>query len=103
GMVVGGEGEWERVRDGAGGRWGDGEIEAIADAVMDSSAEDLARPDGIQQGAFICYAIAAGERASGVIGLTPAAAPPAVRRTIGTAATLVGIALRDVQLFTAVP
>jgi diguanylate cyclase (GGDEF)-like protein len=98
-MLVRRDGDWKRVTDRAHARWRDGELEQVADAVMESAPEDLARADGIQQGAFICYAIAAGERTSGVIGLTPVTAPAEVRRTIGTAATLVGIALRNVQLF----
>jgi len=101
-LVVRRDGEWERVTDRAHARWPEGEIEAAADAVLDSTAEDLSRPDGIQQGTFICYAIAAGERTPGVIGLTQSTVAPEVRRTIGAAATLVGIALRNVQLFTEV-
>jgi diguanylate cyclase (GGDEF)-like protein len=101
-MVVRRDGEWERVTDRAHARWGESEIEAIADAVIDSTSEDLARPDGIQQGRFICYAIAAGERTCGVIGMTPAATSAEVRRSVGAAATLVGIALRNVQLFSEV-
>ena len=101
-MVVRKDGEWERVTDRAHTRWREGEIEEIAAAVMDSTAEDLARPDGIHQRQFICYAIAAGERHCGVIGLAPAATSAEVRRTIGAAATLVGIALRNVQLFSEV-
>ena len=101
-MVMRRDGEWERVTDRANARWTEGEIESIAAAVMESSPEDLARPDGIRQSGFICYAIAAGERTSGVIGLTPPSTPDAIRRTIGTAATLIGIALRNVQLFSEV-
>lgn len=101
-LVVRRDGVWERVTDRAHARWPEGEIEAAADAVMDSTPEELARPEGVQQRTFICYAIAAGERTPGVIGLTAVSAPPEVRRTIGTAATLVGIALRNVQLFTEV-
>ena len=101
-MVMRRDGEWERVTDRACARWPEGEIESVAGAVMDCSPEDLARPDGIHQKEFICYAIAAGERTSGVIGLAPASAPEAVRRTIGAAATLIGIALRNVQLFSEV-
>jgi diguanylate cyclase (GGDEF)-like protein len=101
-LVVRRDGEWERVTDRAHARWPEGALEAAADAVMDSTPEELARPDGIHQGRFICYAIAAGERTPGVIGLTPPTATPEARRTIGTAATLVGIALRNVQLFTEV-
>jgi diguanylate cyclase (GGDEF)-like protein len=101
-MVVRRDGEWARVTDRAHTRWPDGQLEAVADAIMDSPPEELARPDGIENGMFICYAIAAGERTCGVIGLTPLSTPPAVRRTVGTAATLVGIALRNVQLFSEV-
>jgi diguanylate cyclase (GGDEF)-like protein len=98
-MVVRRDGEWVRVTDRAHARWPDGEIEAVADAIIDCPPEDLARPDGIQRGTYICFAIAAGDRTAGVIGLKPPTAPAEVRRTIGTAATLVGIALRNVQLF----
>ena len=101
-MVVRRDGEWERVTDRAHARWADGEIETIAGAVIESSPEEIARPDGIPQGPFICYPVAAGERTCGVIGLMPSTTPGAVRRTIGAAATLVGIALRNVQLFTEV-
>lgn len=98
-MVARRDGAWERVTDRAYGRWPQGVIEGVADAVLESTPEDLARPDGIQIGAFVCFGVAAGERTCGVIGLTSAAAPPSVRQTIGTAATLAGIALRNVQLF----
>jgi len=101
-MVVRRDGEWERVTDRAHARWADGEIETVAAAVIESTPEEIARPDGIPHGPFICYAIAAGERTCGVIGLTPPTTAAAVRRTIGAAATLVGIALRNVQLFTEV-
>jgi diguanylate cyclase (GGDEF)-like protein len=83
-------------------RWRAGEIEELADLVVASPAEDLTRADGIPHGAFICFAIAAGDQVAGVIGMTPPTASPAVRRTIGTAATLLGIALKNVQLFTEV-
>ena len=101
-MVVRRDGEWERVTDRALARWGAGEIEAIADQVMNATPEDLARADGIHQGTFICFAIAAGERSCGVIGVSPATVTPEVRRTIGTAASLLAISLRNVQLFSEV-
>jgi diguanylate cyclase (GGDEF)-like protein len=101
-MVVRRDSEWERITDRAQMRWRAGEIEEIADLVVASPAEDLTRADGIPHGAFICFAIAAGDQVAGVIGMTPPTASPAVRRTIGTAATLLGIALKNVQLFTEV-
>ena len=61
--------------------------------------EQFESPDGLEQAGFLCYVIAIGGQAAGVIGVAPAAVPPEVRRTIGAAATLLGIALRNVQLF----
>src|SRR5881392_1911391 len=95
-LVVRRDGEWERVTDRGHARWREGEIEEVADAVMDRSPEELVRPDGVLHGAFVCYTVEAGERTCGVIGLTPVTAGPETRRTIATAATLVGIALRNV-------
>src|SRR5262249_208045 len=78
-LVVRRDGEWQRVTDRAHLRWPEGALEAAADAVMDSTTEELARPDGVRQGPFICYAIAAGERTPGVIGLTASSAASDVR------------------------
>lgn len=97
-MLVRRNAEWERVIDRANTRWAAGEIEAIADATLQRSPEHFDSPDGIEQGGFLCYVISAGGRATGVIGVSPAGVPE-VRRTIGTAATLLGITLRNVQLF----
>lgn len=101
-MVVRRDAEWERVTDRAQLRWRAGELEAIADKVMESPPEDRTRADGIQHDTSICFAITAGDHVAGVIGMTPPTPSPAVRRTIGTAATLLGIALRNIQLFTEV-
>ena len=43
--------------------------------------------------------LSAGGQPAGVIGVAPAGVSPEVRRTIGTAATLLGIALHNVRLF----
>jgi diguanylate cyclase (GGDEF)-like protein len=94
--------EWERVTDRANAHWEAGEIEAIADSVMQDGPDELQRPDGIERGGFICYVIFAGGRPAGMIGVAAPAAPLEVRRSIGTAATLLGIALRNVELFTEV-
>jgi len=101
-LVIRREIEWERVTDRAQARWRAGEIEAVADLVLQSSTEDLSRPDGIECGRFLCFPITAADRIVGVIGMTPSTVAPPVRRTIGTAATLLGIALRNMQLFTEV-
>src|SRR5207253_191725 len=73
--------------------------ESVADAILQASPERFESPDGIEQGGVLCYAISAGGHPAGVIGVSPAAMFPDIRRTIGTAATLLGIALRNVQLF----
>ena len=101
-LAVRRDGAWQRVTDRAHARWPEGEIEAVADAVMDCAPEERARPDGVPHGAYICYTVNAGERPCGVIGMTPPTVAPDVRRTIAAAATLIGIALRNVQLFSEV-
>lgn len=98
-MVVRKGGDWERVTDRAQARWPQGEIEKVADAVLQASPELFQSPDGLERDGFLCYVISAGGRTAGVIGVTPRNVPPEVRRTIGTAATLLGIALHNVQLF----
>lgn len=98
-MLVRRDAEWERVTDRAQARWRAGEIEAVADAILQASPEQFESPDGMEQNGFLCYVISTGGQAAGVIGLAPAGVAPEVRRTIGTAATLLGIALRNVQLF----
>jgi diguanylate cyclase (GGDEF)-like protein len=98
-MVVRGDGEWQRVTDRARVRWAAGEIETTADAVAALPREQLESPDGVERGAFFCYAIIAGGSIAGVIGVGAAEAPTEVRRTIGTAASLLGVAVYNVQLF----
>jgi diguanylate cyclase (GGDEF)-like protein len=98
-MMVRRDNEWERVTDRANARWRAGEIEAIADAVIHGSPEHFENPDGVERDGFICYVIFAGDRPAGMIGVAGTNTPTEVRRPIGTAATLLGIALRNVQLF----
>ena len=74
-------------------------IESVADGIVQGPPESFENPDGVERAGFICYVISAGGRASGVIGVAAPVLPEAVRRTIGAASTLLGIALRNVQLF----
>ena len=95
--------DWERVTDRALARWPAGEIETIADGiVLSCSPERFDNLDGVERDGFVCYVIAPSGRVAGLIGIAAAGAPKEVRRTIGAAATLLGIALRNVQLFTEV-
>jgi diguanylate cyclase (GGDEF)-like protein len=98
-MLVRRDADWERVTDRAQARWRPGEIEAVADSILKTSPEHFDSPDGMERDGFICFVISAGGRTAGVIGVAAPGAPAAVRRTIGTAATLLGITLRNVQLF----
>jgi diguanylate cyclase (GGDEF)-like protein len=91
--------DWERVTDRGHVRWKEGEIEAIADQVVRESPERLVRPDGVVFNGHLCYVILINGRAAGVVGTIAAGQAPDALRTIGTAATLLGIALRNVQLF----
>src|SRR5215471_9446137 len=68
-MVVGCDGDWERVTDRAHAQWRSGEIEGVARAVLQSSPEQLAHPDGIEHNGFLCFVISTGGREAGVIGL----------------------------------
>lgn len=101
-MVVRRGAGWERVTDRAGVRWGSGQIEAVADAVTQAPSERLGSVEGMEHAGFLCYAISAGGETAGVIGVAPPGVSGEVRRTIGTAATLLGIAIHNVQLFTEV-
>jgi diguanylate cyclase (GGDEF)-like protein len=89
--------EWERVTDRSNARWPAGTIEAVADAIVRMPPQQFERPDGLEHGGFLCYVL--GGDQAGVIGVAPATIAPDVRRTIGAAAALLGIALRNVQLF----
>jgi diguanylate cyclase (GGDEF)-like protein len=98
-MLLRRDNDWERVTDRAQTRWRAGEIESVADRIVQGSPETFERPDGVEREGYICYVISAGERTAGVIGVGASTLPETVRRTIGTAGTLLGIALRNVQLF----
>jgi diguanylate cyclase (GGDEF)-like protein len=98
-MLVRRDNDWERVTDRAHARWKAGDIEAVADRILEGSPETFERPDGVERDGYICYVITAGGRAAGVIGVAAPTLSAAVRRTVGAASTLLGIALRNVQLF----
>ena len=90
---------WERLTDAGCSRWAEGEIEVIADEVLTLSPERLAIPDGIEKSGHTCFAMMVGPRASGIVGILAPAASLDIRRKTGAAAALLGVALRNVQLF----
>jgi diguanylate cyclase (GGDEF)-like protein len=93
------EGEWERVTDRGHARWRSGELEAIADRIVRLPSERLASGDAIPCDGFMCHVITVGGAPAGIVGIGEHHASEEARRAVGTAITLVGIALRNVQLF----
>lgn len=91
--------EWERITDRGCARWPPRQIEAVAETVAGIPAERLEDPDGVEQDGFICYAMTVAGRTAGVVGLSADPRAAHVRRSVGAAATLLGIALRNAQLF----
>ena len=97
-MLVRTDGEWERITDRARSRWIAGELEAIANGALGRIAETESA-EGFEHEGFICFAITTAGASTGMIGVAAAGASVEVRRTIGTAASLLGVALQNVQLF----
>ena len=93
------DGDWERVTDRGFVKWRAGAIEAIAASAAAAAPGSLEQPDGVEHDGCISYVIESGGRAAAVVGMTASPEALTARRTIGTAATLLGIALRNVQLF----
>ena len=90
---------WERLTDTGYSRWPEGEIEIIAEEVLTLSPERLANPDGIELNGHTCFAMMVGPRALGIVGILVPAGNLDIRRKTGAAAALLGVALRNVQLF----
>lgn len=90
---------WDRLTDTGCSRWSDGAIELIADEVIARPPDRLASPDGIEQSGHTCFAMMVGTRALGLVGIVAPAGDLDTRRKTGAAAALLGVALRNVQLF----
>ena len=90
---------WERLTDAGCSRWTEGEIEVVADEVIALPPDRLANPDGIQQSGHTCFAMMVGHRALGIVGILANPDDLDVRRKTGAAAALLGVAIRNVQLF----
>jgi diguanylate cyclase (GGDEF)-like protein len=90
---------WDRLTDASCSRWPEGEIELVADQVLAQPPDRLGEPDGIDQGGHACFAMLVGNRPLGIVGMQAAEATVDTRRKAGAAAALLGVALRNVQLF----
>ena len=90
---------WERLTDAGCSRWAEGDIEVIADQVIAQAPDRLTSPDGIQQSGHTCFAMMVGHRPLGIVGILATAEDLDIRRKTGAAAALLGVAIRNVQLF----
>jgi diguanylate cyclase (GGDEF)-like protein len=89
---------WERMTDIACMRWPAATIERAADHVASNPQEAQVHPEGIEVDGHVCFAMLVGETVAGVLGI-PARLPKTVRPTVGAAAALLAIAVRNAQLF----
>lgn len=91
--------EWERLTDVAGLRWEAGTLERAADVVLHRPATEQGSPEWIDHDGHICLAMRAGARLVGVVGIVTTESTPDVRRKLGGAAALLGVAIYNAQLF----
>ena len=98
-VLVRTESGWERLTDVSGSRWPAGELESIADVVIQSPTDALASADGVDQGGYICFAMRAGTRPVGIIGILARDTSFEVRRKLSAAAALLTVAIYNAQLF----
>jgi diguanylate cyclase (GGDEF)-like protein len=90
---------WERLIDSGCTQWPAGSIESIAEQVAKDPDGHADRREGVEQQGHACFTMIAGDTVAGVIGLPVRAQNQSVRQTIGAAATLIGISIRNAQLF----
>jgi diguanylate cyclase (GGDEF)-like protein len=89
---------WERLTDGGRARWPDGEIERAADQAL-AGSQHQACPDGLDLGAHTCFPMHVGSRTLGIVGVVSSSVGLDTRHKTGVAAALLGVAIRNVQLF----
>jgi diguanylate cyclase (GGDEF)-like protein len=89
---------WTRITDVSAATWGAGDLEAIADAAIDTEAgEQPATGVGID--GHVCFVMRVRAEPVGVLGLRAQYATPDTRGKLATAAALLTIAARNAQLF----
>jgi len=109
-MFARARGFWVLAR--AGGRWQEilqdatrthkrsmDELESLADAVLSKAAQSGASNEGVSDPDSVGFPLLAGGEAVGVLGIDGEIAARDERKTIGAAAAMMAIALRNVQLF----
>ena len=91
---------WEALLDTTGATSPDrsAALERIAGHVVANDEATLTRPDGVDHSGHTCFAMIVGGRLVGVLGVTPQ--PDSnTKRSLGAAAMLLAIAVRNIQLF----
>lgn len=97
-VVLRNESGWERMLDTECTQWPAGIIERTADSAANSPRSASTHPEGIEVDGQVCFTMLVGDVVAGVLGF-PARSPKTVRQTLGAAAALLAIAVRNVQLF----
>ncbi len=101
-MLLRHEHEWERLNDQGGARWPEGTIEDVAHDVLSGAMEQRAPGMGVECRGSVCFAMIAGDRPIGVVGIATGettASDLALRRKAGAAAALLAVAVDNVRLF----
>jgi diguanylate cyclase (GGDEF)-like protein len=90
---------WERLIDSGCTRWPQGAIENVAEQVAKLPDPLGERREGVEHEGHACFTMIVGDTVAGVIGLPMQPHNQAMRRTVGAAATLLAISIRNAQLF----
>jgi diguanylate cyclase (GGDEF)-like protein len=93
------ESGWERMTDAGGNRWPLGELERIADLVLCEPPERRASPEGLVVEGHAALLMLVGTSVLGIVGLKARENDLDSRRKAGAAAALLGVTIRNVQLF----
>ena len=92
---------WERLTDVVGLRWERGRLERIAEAVVveEGVATQLPSVEGIEHDGHVCFAMRAGVRIIGILGIPVGDSSFEVRRKLSAAAAFLTVAVCNAQLF----
>jgi diguanylate cyclase (GGDEF)-like protein len=96
------EHEWERLNDQGFTRWPEGTIEDVAHDVLSGAVANPAQGTGVECRGSVCFAMIAGDRPLGVVGIAADASTCGdlgLRRKAGAAAALLAVAVDNVRLF----
>ena len=90
---------WERLTDVGCLRWDAGTLERTAEAVARLPVTELPSAEGVEQDGHVCFAMHAGERIIGMVGIRLGDSSFEVRRKLSAAAAFLSVAVNNAQLF----